>query len=156
MRGTLRYAELCVREFSLTGSVRSIILGVVIALFFKCIGALLNPANRTRGGFRWLLMTHTVAMFFFATIYFAVNLNLLSTAYIDNREFPGINVVPPGPLGYMYNSYNNAAGVVSTVMFLLNNWLADGLLVNLLPGLVAQISDAGCSFSSIVAMLYTP
>jgi hypothetical protein len=69
-------------------------------------------------------------MFLFATIYTAANLNIVFISYIDNRRFPGVNGIPPGPLGYQYTIYNKATGILSTVMFILNNWLADGLLVN--------------------------
>ena len=101
--------------------------------------ALFNPINPTGKGIKRLLVAHTVAMFSFVTVFTALNLNFLSISYIDNREFPGIlNGVPPGPLGYQYYIYNKAAGIISTVMFLLNNWLADGLLVNPTSSLVAQ------------------
>jgi hypothetical protein len=69
-------------------------------------------------------------MFFFATIYTAANLNIVFISYIDNRGFPGVSGIPPGPLGYQYSIYNKATGIISTVVFILNNWLADGLLVN--------------------------
>ena len=76
-------------------------------------------------------MVHTMAMFSIVTIYTAVTLNIQSVSYVDNRGFPGVDgVLPPGPLGYQYLTHSKAIGVVPTVMFLLNNWLADGLLVS--------------------------
>ena len=110
---------------------RSIILGIVIVLFFQCIGALFNPENRARGGTKWPLVAHTAAMFSFATIYTATSLSLQSDSYIDNREFPGVDgLVPPGPLGYQLALYYKAIVLVPNLMVLLNNWLADGLLVS--------------------------
>ena len=100
-------------------------------VFFRCMEALLNPANRrTKEETKWGLLAHTTAMFAFVTIATAINLHLLSICYIDNREFPGVDgVVFPGPLGYQVFIYSRAISVVPSVLFLLNNWLADGLLV---------------------------
>lgn len=95
------------------------------------MNASLSPVNRTRGGVKWLLMAHTVVIFLFLTVFTAINLKILSISYIDNREIRGASEVP-GPLGYQWNTYSTPSGIVSTFMFLLNNWLADGLLVNYL------------------------
>ena len=94
------------------------------------MGALFNPANRTKGGIRWGLVAHTVAMFSFVTISTALNLDIQSFSYIDNREFPGNGGIPPGPLGYQFLIYSKAISVVPSIMFILNQWLADGLLVS--------------------------
>jgi len=64
------------------------------------------------------------------TVFTAMNLNIQSISYIDNREFPGVEgVLPPGPIGYQWSIYSNVLTVVPNLMFLLNNWLADGLLL---------------------------
>ena len=124
---------------ALTSFVQFNILGIVIVLFFQCMGALVS---RTRGGIRWELVAHTVAMFSIVTIYNAISLNILSISYIDNREFPGVvGALPPGPIGYQYLTYTDTMNVVATVMFLLNNWLADGLLVSSVPSSVVQVSN---------------
>lgn len=82
-----------------------------------------------RRGIKWILVAHTTAMFSFVTIYTATSLDTLSVSYIDNREFPGLDgLLPPGPLDVIYTS--GAIDVVSNVMFVLNGWLADGLLVS--------------------------
>jgi ABC-type Fe3+ transport system permease subunit len=93
------------------------------------MNALLNPVNRARG-IKWLLVAHTVAIFLFVTVFTVVNLDILSLSYIDNREAHGDTVVP-GPLGYQSLTYSMAVGIISTLMFLLNNLLVDGLLVRL-------------------------
>ena len=113
--------------------------GVVVVLFFQCMSALLNPVNRARRDVKWLLAAHVVAMFSFVTIYTAMNLNLQSISYIDNREFRGGGMLAPGPLGYQFSIYSKAISVIPTITYLLNNWLADGLLVgsvsdNFIPG----------------------
>ena len=99
------------------------------------MAALLDPVNRRREGVKWGLVTYTVVMFSFVTVFTAMNLNVQSISFIDNREFPGVEgVLPPGPLGYQFFIYSKALSVIPNVMFLLNNWLADGLLVGSLSG----------------------
>jgi len=85
-----------------------------------------------RGGTNWGIVAHTVAMFSFLTIPIALDLNIISLGYIDGREFPGGNGFLPGPLGYQsvrFSSYPSATFVVIALMFPLNQWLADGLLL---------------------------
>jgi hypothetical protein len=93
------------------------------------MGALFNPTNRNGEGVRWGLVAYTAIMFSFVTIFTAMNLDIQSISYIDNREFPGNDELPPGPLGYETLIYSKAISVVPNLMFLMNNWLADGLLV---------------------------
>lgn len=108
-----------------------VLAGIVIVLFFRCMTALLGSASRRRGDIKWLLVIHTVAMFLFVTVYTAITLNTLSVSYVDNREFPGvIGALPPGPLGYQFLVFTKTASVIATATFVLNNWLADGLLVS--------------------------
>ena len=93
------------------------------------MGALLDPFNRPRGGTKWLV-AHTAAMFSCFTINTALSLDYQSIAYIDNRAFPGNGAtLPPGPYTYQYLVSSSAINIISGSMFLLNNWLADGLLV---------------------------
>ena len=133
-----------------------VVLGIVIVLFFQCMEALLNPPDRENRGMKWGLVAHTTAMFSFVTIYTAMTLNIQSISYIDNREFPGVGeVLPPGPLGYQFSIYSKAISIVPNVSFLLNNWLADGLLVSFASMSTAQASDV-VIHSSIVATLFIP
>jgi hypothetical protein len=144
-------------SFPLTLSVRSAILGIVIVLFFHCMAALLNPANRRGGGVKWGLVAYTAVMFSFVTVYTAGNLNVQSIAFIDNREFSGVSgVMPPGPTGYQLFIYSKAISIVPNLMFLLNNWMADGLLVSFALDPPTEGSNVRSSFSSIVAMLSMP
>lgn len=91
--------------------------------------ALLDPGDRTRRGMKWALVAHTVAMFLLLTIPVVIGLNNFPTCYINYREFPGIDGIPPGPFGYGYIVGSNAISLVQVSMFSLNQWLADGLLV---------------------------
>ena len=104
-------------------------LGVIIVLFFQCMGALFNPVNRTMEGIRWGLVTYTAVMFSVVTIFVAMNLNIQSISYIENREFPGKDGIPPGPFGYQISLHSKPLSIFPYSLFLLNNCLADGLLV---------------------------
>ena len=115
----------------LTSSPRSIVLGVVVILFVQCMKVLLSSAYRTGRGPRWGLVAYTATSFSIVTIFTAINSDLQSISYIDNREYPGSDVLPPGPLGYQYLIYSAPISIAANMMFLLNNWLADGLLVSL-------------------------
>ena len=115
--------------------------------------ALLDPINRSRGGIKWGLVVHTIAMFSFVTIYTATNLDIQSFSYIDYRVFPGSPGTVPGPFGYQLYTYSQAICVVPSVVFTLNNWLADGLLVSSVFDAVVQMPNVSRSSSSIVAGL---
>jgi hypothetical protein len=96
--------------------------------------ALFDPANRKREGIKWGLVLFTAAMFSFVTIFTAISSNILSITFVDNREFPGVgDKLPPGPIGYQLLIYSEVISIISKLMFLLNNWLADGLLVSFVP-----------------------
>src|SRR5579872_7534383 len=81
-------------------SIQSIILAFVIVLLFQCIAALLNPANGMRMSVKWGLIAQAMAMFSFLTVSATTALAIQSVCYIDDREFPGDDENPPGPLGY--------------------------------------------------------
>ena len=94
------------------------------------MAALFHPFNRREDGIKWGLVTYTVSMFAIVTIFTAMNLDIQSISFIDNREYAGDgDTIPPGPLGYQLFIYSKAITIVPNLMFLLNNWLADGLLV---------------------------
>ena len=113
----------------LTMPVGLTLLGIVVALFFQCIATLLNPTNPIRKGIRWAFVTHTISLFLLVTIPFGIDFDYSSTEYINNREFPGNSEFPPGPLGYSYVLDTDATTMVYNLMFPLNQWLGDGLLV---------------------------
>ena len=100
-------------------------------LFFHCMAALFNPVNRRREGIKWGLVSYTAVMFSFVTIFTAMYLDVQSLSYINNREFPGAgDALPPGPLAYQWSIHHNVLSIVPSTMYVLNNWLADGLLVS--------------------------
>ena len=116
--------------------------------------ALLNPLDRTWRSIRWGLVIHTAAMFSFATIYIGTGLDMQPICYIDNREYRGNRPPTPGPVGCQILLYPTGIAIVPNTLFLVNSWLADGLLVSPVSVLVAKLSDLGRAFSSIVALLY--
>ena len=100
-------------------------------LFFKCMAALFDPAHRRGEPIKWGLVTYTVVMFSLATIGTALQLNTQSISYIDNRQFPGVEgVLAPGPITYQDFIAPKAITIVQNAVFILSNWLADGLLVS--------------------------
>lgn len=128
-RGSLWWAVPFISLSVLILLVRPTIPGIVVVLFFRCMGALLDPVNRTSRGTNWALVAHTVAMFSFLTIPIPMVLHKLSNWYINNRNFPGDDEDPPGPFGYSGFVDPKPIKVAYALMFPLNQWLADGLLV---------------------------
>jgi hypothetical protein len=131
-------------------------LGTVVALFFQCASVLLNPTRPIKKSVKWALVAHTVAMFSFLTTTIGIYLNDGSLLFINNREFPGDNETFPGPVGYEYYLDTKATTIVFEVMFPLNQWLADGLLVNANSNVVAAVFNVVRSSSSIVATSFIP
>ena len=120
-------------------TVRSITPGIVAALFFRCMIALFNPTNRARGGIGWGLVAHTVALFANATVSIAIGYYILSESYINDREFPGGDGLPPGPTGYWWIPKFVPLVTVASSVIQLNQWLVDGLLVSSTPNSAAQV-----------------
>ena len=104
--------------------------GIVIALFVRCMIALFNPTNRAKGGTKWGLLAHTLALFLTSTVAVATGLYILPLSYINAREFPGGNGVPPGPYGYQWLPKFLAITIISDSAVQVNQWLVDGLLVS--------------------------
>ena len=117
--------------------------------------ALLNPVNPAKKGIKWPLVIHTTAMFLFITIYTGTTLYIHSNSYIDDREFPSTFLLPRGPIGYQFLIYSDAVSIVPFIMFILNNWLADGLLVRSPSDPTVQLSNMNRS-RYIAAMLSIP
>ena len=116
--------------------VRFVSLGIVTALFFHCMGVLLSPTNPIKKSVKWALVVHTMLMFSFLTIPVALDLNVASVTYIDDREFPGNEESSPGPIGWLRILSAKSIGTIFLVMFPFNQWLADGLLVGPVPNSV--------------------
>ena len=99
-------------------------------MFFQCLTALFSPIHRRGDPINWEVVSYTVVMFSLVTIEIATQLHIQSLSYIDNRGFPGGDgVSSSGPYGYQRHIDPKAISVAQGVAFVLNNWLADGLLV---------------------------
>lgn len=110
--------------------------GITLLLFYQCMRALLGPTNRPMGRIKWGLVVHTITMFSFLTINCFMNFAIQSIAYIDNRAFARKGMFP-GPFVYQLDISSEPINVIPSVMFYLNNWLADGLLVSSVLNFVA-------------------
>ena len=85
-----------------------------------------------------------------------MTLDIQSISYIGSREFTGSTVSPPGPLGYQLLMYSKALGIFPSIVFVINQWLGDSLLVCVAFQLVAWESEPGRSPSSIVVISSMP
>ena len=94
------------------------------------MAALLNPTYRKEEGIKRWLVFYTVVMFSFVTVYTAMNLYIQSNSFIDHRGNIDWELPLSRPLEYQLGIRVTALGFVPNVMFNLNNWLADGLLVS--------------------------
>ena len=106
--------------------------GIIIFMFFQCMSALLDPTRRKERGVKWPLIVHTAAMFSFTTVFIVTTIYVHINDSIDNRNFPGDDVFPPGPFGYLLSN-PDAVYLVSLVPLVLNSWFGDGLLVCPVP-----------------------
>ena len=134
---TVRHANPTDFLSAFTMFVRSIVPGIVVVLFYQCMRALLSPTNykHKAGGIRWRLVALTTAMFLFSTAALTLNLDALSSLYIDNRVRPSLHL--PGSLGYL--NTQETLSTVLTSLISLNQWLADGLLVSSVSMSVVQV-----------------
>ena len=119
------------------------LLGIVIALFFQCMSALLDPINHARRDIKWSLVAHTILLFSCVTVFAGFQLLAPSISFIDNRGFPGSTVSLPGPIGYVSLLFEKPIFIVPGAFGFLSNWLTDGLLVSFTFHPIFQLSDAG-------------
>ena len=70
-------------------------------------------------------------MFSLLTVLIAMSSSVLSISFINNRQFSGVvDLIAPGPFGYELFISPMAISFIPNAMVILNNWLADGLLVS--------------------------
>ena len=148
-----RYPHPYARLFVLTLTIR-FTLGMLVVLFLRCMAALFDPDHQRGKSTKWGIVSYTVAMSSVITALTGVQLDFQSICYIDNREFPGVgDTLSPGPLGYQSSIFFGTLAVGNDILFFLNGWLADGLLVGSLFMLrsLTRVSNTGFSCSSIAA-----
>jgi len=66
----------------------------------------------------------------FATVHTTMNLNVQFISFIDNREFLGLDGLSLDPLENQAFVLSELSNSIPSLMFLLNWWSANGLLVN--------------------------
>ena len=97
-------------------------------VFFRCMAGLFDPVHRRGERVKWGIVSYTAVMFFLTTVLIAVNFDINSVSFIDNRQFPG------GPGEYLETVLPMSLNPVADTMAIFNSWLADGLLVSSLFG----------------------
>ena len=106
----------------------------------------------------WGLAAHTVVMFLCLTISVVMELSQLSKFHIDERRSGALTLTNMGifaPWGTPTGDNGHVTQyVLSSLMFPLNQWLADGLLVNHVSNPTSALSNLYHTSSCIVAMLY--
>lgn len=128
---------------------RFTILGIVIALFFKCMRALLNPVNRRAKVVKCGLVVHTAAMFVLVTIFIVLYTSCQRLTLINSNQSYGFwPELLPGPSDYWVGMVEYTPAYT----YVLNQWLADGFLVSSVPCSVARVSNLG--YSSALPMLH--
>ena len=106
------------------------------------MATLFNPTRNREEPIRWGLVSYTVVMFLVVTVENAMNLYVQSISYIDNREYPGAGgITSPGPFGYIVSVGSEAINIIPNVLFLINSWLADGLLVGAFSSVALDFPD---------------
>ena len=117
------------------------------------MSALLNPVNRPGGGTKWGLATYAATLFSLVTIGVAIDIRTECISYIDDREFPGNDIHPPGPNGYQGATYGDAFNTVQTCIFILGGSLTDGFLASSVSRSLAQVPNVSLARSYIVVTL---
>ena len=119
------------------------------------MNALLGPKSCMRKGKKWGLVVHTVALFLVTTTSVALSLYTLAVSYINDREFPGGDGIPPGPFGYPDLPKFTVINAVAFAAIQVNQWLVDGLLVSFMLNSATKTFNFSCFSSYIVATLFT-
>ncbi|EPQ61278.1 hypothetical protein GLOTRDRAFT_125003 [Gloeophyllum trabeum ATCC 11539] len=90
-------------------------------LFFKCAFILLDRRSSPKSNLRWLV--YVSLLFVVATVQVGASIKFMQMTWIDNRNFPG------GPAMYIQMVFSAWINTVSNVAYVINNFLADGLLI---------------------------
>ncbi|KAJ8072805.1 hypothetical protein PM082_016364 [Marasmius tenuissimus] len=98
-----------------------IFYGITIVLFFQCMLALLRPRHGRKPNY--FLALYTFVLFGLGTTFTAINGRLLQLAFVDNRAIEG------GPEAWQLLNYSTARPLTANAVFIIANWLADGLLL---------------------------
>lgn len=93
--------------------------GVHLTLFIWCFHLLLRK-KKSRS--EYLLMIYVVLLFIMGNIGNGTNIKVGELTFVDNRNFPG------GPNEY-FSQGGGTVGLTCNVIYIINTWFQDGLLV---------------------------
>lgn len=91
--------------------------GVHITLFILCIRPLWRRKSR-------IYLAYIATLFVIATIAIGLQIWWTQVAFIDHHLYEG------GPDKYLQDHVHSAQSLIVTALYVLLNWLADGLLVS--------------------------
>jgi hypothetical protein len=105
--------------------VSSVAFGVVVTLFFMCFSVLYRQtATRVRSRQRIILWVYICVVFILNTLFIAANSQFTQLAFIDDRNYPG------GPAQFENDMWSIPIDEVNNVVFVLQNWMNDGMIVS--------------------------
>lgn len=107
----------------------AILLGVVygaeLVIFLMCLNLLVRQITRKNWKIQVPLVIYIWILFICSTIFIAANSNMARLSFVDNRNFPG------GPSAFETVMFSIPVDNMGNVAFVIANWLADGLMVNI-------------------------
>ncbi|KAI0340470.1 hypothetical protein BDW22DRAFT_428740 [Trametopsis cervina] len=95
-----------------------LVYGAHIALFCRCLRSFFKRGKR-----QYLLVAYTIFLFALASAAIALQIWWTQVAFIDNRLYPG------GPKQFLLDNALSAPTRALTAMYVVMNWLADGLIL---------------------------
>jgi hypothetical protein len=105
--------------------VSSVAFGVVVTLFCMCFSVLYRQAaTRERSRQRIILWVYICIVFILNTLFIAANSKFTELAFIDDRNYPG------GPAQFENDMWSIPIDEVNNVVFVLQNWMNDGMIVS--------------------------
>lgn len=96
-------------------------IGVHLTLFTWCFQLLIQK-RKTQGDF--LLMIYISLLFIMGNIGNGTNIKVGELTFVDNRSFPG------GPSTF-FATGRGPVGLACNVIYIINSWFQDGLLVRI-------------------------
>ncbi|KAG6810538.1 hypothetical protein H0H92_011425 [Tricholoma furcatifolium] len=105
----------------------AILLGVAygaeLVIFIMCFTLLVQQTTRSNLKKQIPMIAYISALFICSTLFIAANSEMTRLAFVDNRNFPG------GPSAYEEVMFSIPVDNLGNVVFVIANWLADGLMV---------------------------
>ena len=100
--------------------------GAQLVLFCLCFRLLYNQLSHNNSRSTLSILLFLCVAFILGTLFMASIADFAQLSFIDNRNFPG------GPEAFESEMNTNPIELMGNVVFTLQNWLCDGLLVSAL------------------------